>query len=180
MKCLVLIAHPLHDSLCHALAQHAISTLIAHGHDVVVEDLHAAAFDGGATEPYARRLLDADALILVFPTWWFGFPAMLKGWFDRVWAPGVAYDHASDLGPIKARLDKLRRAVAITTLGSPWWVDRFVLRQPVKRILKLALLGTCAPGCRFEMLSLYQAESLSPDKVNAFRARIGRALKVMS
>jgi putative NADPH-quinone reductase len=116
----------------------------------------------------------------VFPTWWFGFPAMLKGWFDRVWAPGVAYDHASDLGPIKPRLDRLRRAVAITTLGSPWWVDRFVLRQPVKRVLKLALLGTCAPGCRFEMLSLYQAESLSPGKVNAFRTRIGRALKEMA
>ena len=190
MKCLVMIAHPLHDSLCHALAQHAISTLIAHGHDVVVDDLHAAgfapaltaaerqsyygpAFAGAATEPYARRLLDADALVLVFPTWWFGFPAMLKGWFDRVWAPGVAYDHAGDLGPIKP-------AVAITTLGSPWWVDRFVLRQPVKRVLKLALLGTCARGCRFEMLSLYQAESLAPDKVNAFRARIGRALKGMS
>jgi putative NADPH-quinone reductase len=197
MKCLVVIAHPLHDSLCHALAQHAISTLIAHGHDVVVDDLHAAgfapaltaaerqsyygpAFDGAATEPYARRLLDAEALVLVFPTWWFGFPAMLKGWFDRVWAPGVAYDHASDLGPIKPRLGKLKRAVAVTTLGSPWWVDRFVLRQPVKRVLKLALLGTCAPTCRFEMLSLYQAESLSPDKVSAFRARIGRALKGMS
>ncbi|WP_208296045.1 hypothetical protein [Telluria antibiotica] len=50
----------------------------------------------------------------------------------------------------------------------------------MKRVLKLALLGTCAPTCRFEMLSLYRAESLSPDKVSAFRARIGRALKGMS
>jgi hypothetical protein len=47
-------------------------------------------------------------------------------------------------------------------------------------VLKLALLGTCAPTCRFEMLSLYQAESLSPDKVNGFRARIGRALERLS
>ena len=72
--------------------------------------------------------------------------------------------------------DKLRQALAITSLGSPWWVDRFIVRQPVKRVLKTALLGTCAARCRFGMLSLYRAESLAPDKVQAFRARIGRAL----
>jgi putative NADPH-quinone reductase len=193
MKCLVVIAHPVHDSLCRTLAQHAISTLTAHGHDVVVEDLYGAgfapaltaterasyyapAFDANATDTHIARLQAAEALVLVFPTWWFGFPAMLKGWFDRVWAPGVAYDHASDLGPIRPRLDKLRHAVAITSLGSPWWVDRFILRQPVKRVLKTALLGTCAPQCRFGMLSLYRAESLAPDQVQAFRARIGRTL----
>jgi len=193
MKCLVVIAHPVHDSLRRALAQHAISTLTAHGHDVIVDDLYAAefspaltaperqsyyapAFDAGATEAHVKNLLAAEALVLVFPTWWFGFPAMLKGWFDRVWAPGIAYDHAGDLGPIRPRLDKLRQAVAITSLGSPWWVDRLVLRQPVKRVLKTALLGTCAPRCRVAMLSLYRAESLSPDQVQTFRARIGRTL----
>lgn len=193
MKCLVVIAHPVHDSLCRTLAQHAVSTLTAHGHEVAVEDLYGAgfapaltaterasyyapAFDAHATETHIARLQAAEALVLVFPTWWFGFPAMLKGWFDRVWAPGVAYDHASNLGPIRPRLDKLRHAVAITSLGSPWWVDRFVLRQPVKRVLKTALLGTCAPQCKFGMLSLYRAESLAPEQVQAFRARIGRAL----
>jgi putative NADPH-quinone reductase len=193
MKCLVVIAHPVHDSLCRTLAQHAVSTLTAHGHEVAVEDLYGAAFapaltaterasyyapafDAHATETHIARLQAAEALVLVFPTWWFGFPAMLKGWFDRVWAPGVAYDHASDLGPIRPRLDKLRHAVAITSLGSPWWVDRFVLRQPVKRVLKTALLGTCAPQCKFGMLSLYRAESLAPEQVQAFRARIGRTL----
>ena len=53
---------------------------------------------------------------------------------------------------------------------------RFILRQPVKRVLKTALLGTCAPQCRFGMLSLYRAESLAPAQVHAFRARIGRTL----
>jgi len=38
-----------------------------------------------------ERLLAAEGLVLVFPIWWFGFPAVLKGWFDRVWAPGFAY-----------------------------------------------------------------------------------------
>ncbi len=123
----------------------------------------------------ARRI-HAEAIVLVFPTWWFGFPAILKGWFDRVWAPGVAYDHASDLGPIKPRLGKPRRMLAITTLGSPWWVDLFVLWQPIKRVLRIALLGACARDCRFEMLSLYKAESLAGAKVERFRSKIRATL----
>lgn len=194
MKCLVVIAHPLTDSLCHTLARTAIDTLRAQGHEVQIEDLYqtgfspsltagerqsyyGAPFDAAATQPEIARLLWAEAIVLVFPTWWFGFPAILKGWFDRVWAPGVAYDHASDLGPIKPRLGNLRRMLAITTLGSPWWVDLLVLWQPVKRVLKIALLGACAPGCQFEMLSLYQAESLASAKVERFCSRIRTALK---
>ena len=80
--------------------------------------------------------------MLLFPTWWFGFPAMLKGWFDRVWGPGIAYDHASDLGPIKPRLNNLKKVLVVTTLGSPWWVDRLVMWQPVKRVMKMALLDS--------------------------------------
>jgi hypothetical protein len=55
-------------------------------------------------------------------------------------------------------------------------VDCLLLRQPVKRVLKTALLGTCAPACRFEMLSLYKAERLSAKEVEAFRSRIERRL----
>lgn len=192
MKCLVVIAHPLSDSLCHAMAQRAVSALAAQGHEVVVEDLYGSGYSPALTVGERRsyystyeardvrdaidRLLSAEALVLVFPTWWFGFPAVLKGWFDRVWAPGFAYDHASGFGPIKPRLTHLHRVLAVTSLGSPWWVDRFVLRRPVKRVLKRALLGTCAPGCRFEMLSLYGAESVSQSRVQSFCSRIDRAL----
>jgi putative NADPH-quinone reductase len=112
----------------------------------------------------------------LFPTWWFGFPAVLKGWFDRVWAPGIAYDHAPDFGPIKPRLKKLKRVLVVTTLGAPWWVDRLIMRQPIKKIFKIALLSTCAPGCRFDMLSLYKSENLSSDKVTRFTARIEKLL----
>jgi len=189
MNCLVVIAHPLRESLCHTLARTAIAALTAAGHELVIEDLYQSrfepaltaderssyyrgSFDASAVGAEIERLRAAEALVLVFPTWWFGFPAALKGWFDRVWAPGVAYDHASDLGLIQPRLSKLRHAVAITSLGSPRWVDWLVLRQPVKRILKTAILGTCAPKCRFEMLSLYRAEKLSPTQVEQFGARI--------
>lgn len=193
MRCLVVIAHPLNESLCQAMARSAIDTLSSAGHTVVVEDLYAAQFppaltsterhsyyrppfDASSVQAQADRLLNAEALVLVFPTWWFGFPAILKGWFDRVWAPGIAYDHASDFGPITARLHHLRNVCAVTSLGSPWWADKLVLRQPVRRILKTALLGTCAPSCDFKMLSLYNAEKLSAEQVQAFCARIRTTL----
>lgn len=193
MKCLLVIAHPVSDSLCHTMARSAIAALTAGGHEVVVEDLYlsgfdpaltvgerasyySAAFSSAAAQEQIDRLLSADALVLVFPTWWFGFPAILKGWFDRVWAPGIAYDHASDLGPIQPRLHRLQKALVLTSLGSPWWVDRLVLWRPVRRVLKTALLGTCAPRCGFDMLSLYKAESLTDAQVQGFCARIQRTL----
>ena len=142
MKCLLVTALPLRESLCSALSDRA-----------------------------------AEAIALVFPTWWFGFPAILKGWFDRVWGPGIAYDHAGDFGPIKPRLNRLRYLAAVTRLGSPWWVDRLLLRQPVKRVLKSALLGACAPTCRFKMLSLYKCEQLPWAVVDRFSAKITRMLR---
>lgn len=47
---------------------------------------------GGRSEEQ-RKLLAADAVILLFPLWWFGMPAIMKGWFDRVWARGLAYGY---------------------------------------------------------------------------------------
>lgn len=193
MKCLVVIAHPLQESLCHSLAAKAIESLAAAGHEVVIEDLYrnefAAAlsvaerasyygqhYEAAAVQAGIDRLLSAEGLVLCFPTWWFGFPAILKGWFDRTWAPGVAYDHANDLGPINPRLHGLRQVLAITSLGSPWWADRLVMRQPVKRVLKTAILGTCAPACDFEMLSLYRSERLDGAQVERFAARVERVL----
>lgn len=193
MNVLLVTAHPLSGSLCAALAGRAAAALAAAGHVVVREDLYeqgfspaltpleraayyAPVYDRDAVAGQAARLLEAEALVLVFPTWWFGFPAILKGWFDRVWGPGIAYDHAGDLGPIRPRLLGLRRVLAVTTLGSPWWVDWLLLRRPVRRVLKTAILGTCAPGCRFEMLSLYQAEKLSSGAVETFAGRVAAAL----
>ncbi|MEH6631417.1 MAG: NAD(P)H-dependent oxidoreductase [Halopseudomonas aestusnigri] len=189
MNCLVVIAHPLENSLCRHLADETVAHMKARGHNVTVKNLYDEAFDPKLTvkertsyyqtefqssdlEKDLAQLREAQILVLVFPTWWFGFPAILKGWFDRVWVPGHAYDHSPDLKGIIPRLDLLKEVKVITTLGSPWWVDWFVLRRPVRRILKLAILGTCAKNCRFKMHSLYSSESLTPIKVEKFLERI--------
>jgi NAD(P)H dehydrogenase (quinone) len=189
LQCLVVAAHPVADSLCMALCESAAAALAAQGHEVVIEDLYRQGFDPRLSEAERRshytphpdasevsaaaaRLIDAEALLLVFPTWWFSLPAMLKGWFDRVWVPGVAFDNRPDFGPIEPRLLKLRHTLAVTTLGSPWWVDRLVMRQPVRRVLKTALIGACAPQCRFQMLSFYKCEKVSAERFAGFARRL--------
>ncbi len=194
MKCLIVTAHPLANSLCASLAGHALTCLKTAGHNVVVEDLYQDSFHPALTEAerdsyysdkfeyqaiekQVENLQTAEAIVLVFPTWWFGFPAIMKGWFDRVWGPGIAYDHTENFGPIKARLLDLKNMLAITTYGAPWWIDTLIMRRPTRRILKTALLSTCAPNCKFEMLSAYKCEDLSESDVNRLQGRIGKVLK---
>lgn len=193
MKCLIVTTHPLDDSLCKLLAKHVENKLNHMDHEVTTEDLYAEKFEPALTaaerESYydnsyelsnvaeqVSRLKEAEALILLFPTWWFGFPAMLKGWFDRVWGPGIAYDHASNFGPIKPRLENLSKVLVVTTLGSPWWVDRLVMWQPVKRIMKFALLGACTKKSKLQFLSLYNSEKLNEKKIAAFKNKIEKEL----
>jgi putative NADPH-quinone reductase len=193
MNCLVVCAHPLTESLCMHLHRGVVDRLKTSGHRVVIEDLYGAGFEPRLTDAerstyygavydasemsaQVQRLVEAEALVLLFPTWWYGFPAILKGWFDRVWGPGIAFDHANDFGPIRPRLSNLRRMLAVTTLGSPWWVDRLVLRQPVRRVLRTAILGACATRCRLTYLSLYNSEKLDEDRVDRFEKRIDRVI----
>lgn len=194
MKCLIVTTHPLKDSLCQLLSKHVIKKLEEKGHEITIEDLYSQNFspvltieerksyytdsyNQTAVSEQIKRLKETEVLVLLFPTWWFGFPAMLKGWFDRVWSPGVAYNHANDLGAIKPLLGNLKKVLVVTTLGSPWWVDKLLMRQPVKRVLKIALLSTCAKNSKLKFLSLYNSEKLSKQKILTFKLRIDKELK---
>ena len=90
----------------------ALDALATHGHDVRLTDLYADGFEPAMScderrthkEPgapelqrYADDLRWAQALVLVYPTWWSGQPAMLKGWIDRVWVAGVAWNSCLEL-----------------------------------------------------------------------------------
>lgn len=192
-KALVVLAHPLERSLCGHFAFVARDALIAAGHQTAFLDLARDGFDprltAGERAAYyapphdfpavareAALLAEAEILVLVFPTWWFSPPALMKGFVDRVFAPGAAFDHGVDFGPIRPRLANLRRAVVVTTLGSPWWVDWLAMRRPVRRMFKWAVLKACAPRARFDYLAFYAAERPQKARVTAFAEKIRAAL----
>ncbi|MCW5722384.1 MAG: NAD(P)H-dependent oxidoreductase [Devosia sp.] len=187
----LVLSHPLADSLNAHLAGEVERAVLARGLVLDRLDLYATAFAPALTqeerrgyyEPIAmpsavadlhNRLLAAEHLIVVFPTWWFAAPAMLKGWFERVWSPGIAFDQGT---PIRPRLSGLKSILVITTLGSPWWFDLLIARRPVRRSLKMGVFEACAPQARFDMLSLYEAESIEPARLVRFEARIRRAVE---
>ncbi|WP_205326699.1 NAD(P)H oxidoreductase [Glycomyces sp. YM15] len=106
---LVVMAHHRADSLTAALARRAADRLDAAGYRVDFLDLHREGFDprnrvedepdygnrekrySDEVHGYAEPLLAADLVAIVFPVWWFGLPALLKGWIDRVWNYGLTY-----------------------------------------------------------------------------------------
>ena len=109
MRVLTVLAHPSPDSFDAAILAKAVETLTARGHDVRVRDLYRENFaatlsahewrhnadvprNREAVAAYVADLEWADALLLVFPTWWSAPPAILKGWLDRVFLPGVAFE----------------------------------------------------------------------------------------
>lgn len=100
MNCLVVLAHPLENSLCKHLADKTIIHLKKKGYNVTVKDLYNEGFNPVLSQPerasYYKETFDKsdvasdieqlkqiESLVLIFPTWWFGFPAILKGWFNE-------------------------------------------------------------------------------------------------
>jgi putative NADPH-quinone reductase len=147
MRVLLIFAHPLPESYNAALRAAAIEGLRAAGHEVDDCDLYAENFNPVLTaeerrgyheiphnrapvETYVRRLEQADAIVLCFPTWCFNIPAMLKGFFDRVLLPGVSF--RLDDGVAKPNLTNIRRIAAITTYGRPLWTALLMGDPPRK------------------------------------------------
>lgn len=175
MHVLVVLAHPLKESFAASVARTAVEALQARGHTTDLLDLYAEDFDPRLTAderarhmepnydistvaPLVARLRAADGLIFVFPQWWFNLPAILKGYLDRVFAPGVAYEIDPGNGRLVPMLHNIRHFWALTTTGSPWWIVHFYMGNPVKRQLKRGVAAFCAKRLDFRMLSLHNMD----------------------
>ena len=192
MRVLVLYAHPLADSFAAALHRTIVAALQRRGHEVDDCDLYAEGFEpllsaaerrayntpapdlaGGAE--HVARLKAAEALVLCFPTWWYGMPAILKGYFDRVWAQGVAFSLPEGGGAIRPSLTNIGNFWVVTTYGSPWWLIKLVLRDPVRAVLLGGLARLCGRGAQTRFLALYNIDAAPPGKTAAFLTRVERA-----
>ncbi|MBX4929535.1 NAD(P)H-dependent oxidoreductase [Rhizobium binae] len=193
MRILLVLAHPLQESFAASVARTAREALEASGHVVDLLDLYAEDFDPRLTEaerrayfdvPYdtsavadiVARLRSADGLVLVFPQWWFNFPAILKGFFDRILAPGVAFIHDAAGGRIVPELTNISLLFALTTTGSPWWLVQLYMGNPVRRLLKRGIANFCSKKLVFRMLSLHDMDRATEARRQAHLERVRKAL----
>ncbi|WP_164661825.1 NAD(P)H-dependent oxidoreductase [Tropicibacter sp. Alg240-R139] len=146
MHVLTVLDHPNPTSFSAAAATRFMEGAQAAGHTVELADLHAEGFnplwtmqdaEGDETPADVRleqdRIARADAICLVFPLFWWGMPSMTKGWVDRVWSWGWAYDQLDDpelslqrprtgvlLIPAGARSDEIERDGYGQALDTTW------------------------------------------------------------
>jgi NAD(P)H dehydrogenase (quinone) len=188
----VVHAHPLTDSYSHALFRTIVETLETRGHAVVATDLyredfasaltaderrsyHAPAYDSSGVTRYVEILRRVDGVIFCFPQWWFGMPALLKGYFDRVWVPGVAFEHDLARARLVPLLSGIRIFGVVTSYGAPWWIARLVAGDPGRKMLLRALKPMC-PGASSFYLAHYAMDRSTPATRAAFLDKVGRRI----
>ncbi len=191
MRVLVLYSHPVETSYQAALHRQVVESLSAAGHEVDDCDLYAEGFDPVLSreerlgyhdvpsnrkhlQDHVDRLQRADALVLCFPTWCFGLPAMLKGWCDRVLMPGVAFD-LSDPSNVKPTLTNLRRIAAVVTYGRPRWVAWW-MGDPPRKIVTRYLRRLSGNQARVDYHAYYHMNVATRPALDRFRERVGAAM----
>ena len=192
MRVLVIFSHPVETSYQAALHARVVAALRETGHEVDDCDLYAEGFNPvlGREERlhyhdtnvnrapvagYVERLLRAEALVFCFPVWCFGLPAMLKGWFDRVMMPGVAFD-ISDPADVKPALTHLKKIAAVTTYGRPRWMA-LTMGDPPRKVIKRYLRALTGGKARIEYHPYYHMNVATPAKLTRHLEHIGAVMK---
>lgn len=187
---LVLAAHPVPDSFNQALHAQTVKTLGARGWSVDDCDLYAEGFDPVMTEAerrgyhdtpdniapvrdYVDRLRAADALVMVFPVWNFGYPAMLKGFLDRVFLPGVSFK--LDDGKVVPNLTRIRRLAAVTTYGGTR-LRAALCGDPPRKCVTRAVWHVCRPRTT-KYLALYDMNRATEARRGQFLNHVGEQLR---
>ncbi len=186
MRILVLYAHPVETSFVAAVHATAVEALKQAGHTVDDCDLYAEGFDPVLSrqeridyhdleinrrnvDPYVERLLAAEALVLIHPIWNFGYPAMLKGFFDRVFLPGVSFDLRD--GKVWPNLHNIRKLGAIVTYGGHRW-RALLMGDPPRKVLKRVVRACIHPTARTRYLALYDMNRNGDAARKAFLERV--------
>jgi NAD(P)H dehydrogenase (quinone) len=191
MRVLYVYCHPLDDSFHAAIRKQALAALQGAGHIVDLLDLYAEDFDPvlsaerrrdyhdpqrnrANNQAYVDRLMAANALVVQFPTWSFGPPAMLKGWFDRMFGPGIAMD-LSDPSQAKPLLLQIERITGISTYGRPRW-QAIGMADPPRKIIKRYLPWFTGSNARVRYLALYHMNTATPERRGGFLKKVRREM----
>ena len=186
--------HPVERSFNAAVRDCALAALKAAGHEVDLIDLYREGFDPvlstaereayladtawvvARVERHVALLKRAEGLVFVYPTWFYGPPAMLKGWLERVWLPDVAFTVPKKVGDKPGPgLTHIRWLCCITTSGSPWWWLMWI-RDPGRMLFVRGLKALMARGCRVSWLQLFSMNNVGDLDRKRFLERVGRVL----
>jgi putative NADPH-quinone reductase len=182
MRILVLFAHPVETSFSAALHRVTVEALAASGHEVDDCDLNAERFDPVLSRAermayhdlavnrahaagYVDRLLAAEGLVLVYPVWNYGYPAILKGFFDRVFLPGVSFTLVD--GRLRPALHNIGKLAAVTIL----------MGDPPRRLFQRSLRLNIRPGASARYLALYDMNRASKAGCARFLAKVKRVMQ---
>jgi NAD(P)H dehydrogenase (quinone) len=177
--------------LVAAARDRALAGLAVAGHDVRLVDLYADGFEpamsaaerrthkqpGIAAElqHYADDLQWAQALVFVYPTWWSGQPAMLKGWFDRVWVAGVAWELPPGADVVRPLLTRIKRIVVVTTHGSSKLINALE-GESGKRTVTRSLRAMCSRWTRTKWIAVYGLDTSPESKRMQFLDKVEHEL----
>jgi len=156
---LVILGHPRRGSFNHAIAERVMEVLRGSGHEVIFHDLYDEGFPAllpgkelerdAALSPdierHCRELAAAEGIVIVHPNWWGQPPAILKGWVDRVFRPGVAYEFAADDAGagVPVGLLKAGYALIFNTSDTPPEREREAFGDPLESLWSGCILGYC-------------------------------------
>jgi NAD(P)H dehydrogenase (quinone) len=194
MRVLVIYCHPVAESFAAGAHTCVLQALAEGGHDVTDVDLYVEGFDPvmnrqerldyentrrniRPVRKYDDQLEAAEAVVLIYPAWWHGMPAMLKGYFDRVWLPGVAFDVTPDGRVVTGRLKRIRRIIVVTTYGGSWWLERIALGDPARKVVARAVRALCARHCRVDWYAHYNMDHATRGQLSRFLGRVQAGLR---
>ncbi|MBX3569506.1 MAG: NAD(P)H-dependent oxidoreductase [Rhizobiaceae bacterium] len=190
MNILVLHAHPVETSFNAGLHRLIVERLRARGHVVDDCDLYAEDFDprlsraerlayhdprsaDEAIAPYVARLMAAEGLVLCFPVWNYGYPAILKGFFDRAFLPGVSFRLVD--GKVRPSLHNIRRVAAVTSYGGSRF-RAWLMGDPPRKLIHRLMRSTVKPGASVSYLAHYSMNLSTDASRAAFMRRVAERM----
>lgn len=189
-RALVLYAHPCPESFNAAVHNVVLETLAARGWQVDDCDLNVEGFNPVLTEPerrcyheepgniapvesYVERLRAAEALVMIFPVWNFGYPAILKGFLDRVFLPGVGFELKN--GGVRPGLTNIKKLAACTTYGGTRFRAMLNGDPPRKSVTRAVRYSCGMPGTRY--IALYDMNRNQQPRLQSHLERVKQEMQ---